>query len=238
MATKRKLASIAALVVSATIVLSGCNRSDTAIHIGADGDIGAAVTQVGVQKAALEPLGITNLEQFRFYIEQERNTPGASENCTYSENNKEYVLTCDSNDVSDEFSPFSEISVTRDGNTLVMSARKGALTGDLVDYRLGGEASGTIVFYFDGGTITQVQGAQNHRQPSDNVITFDMVDGEFFPEDTVVVVDHSANVTTWFLVGGILVAIVLGAVALSLSRRKPKNPFVESEEELGRSSDA
>lgn len=230
---RRKTAGIIAAGLAAMVALTGCNRSDTSVFIGDDGRIGSVVTQVGVQKDALGELGINELSEFVYYIENDRGTPNASEICDYSENPKEYVVTCETVDATQFEDPLDDIVTSVSGSTIILSAREGSIVSDLEDPALSGIASGTIVFYFDGAKIVEVDNpANNHRITNDNVVTFSLENGKFFQNDVTVVAERGSNAFWWFIGIGLALCLLLGVVLYFLARKEQGNPFLTEEESI------
>ncbi len=230
---RRKTAGIIAAGLAAMVALTGCNRSDTSVFVGDDGRIGSVVTQVGVQKDALNELGINELSEFAYYIENDRGTPNASEICDYSENPKEYVVTCETVDATQFQDPLDEIVTSVSGSTIVLSVREGAIVSELEDPRLSGIASGTLVFYFDGAKIVEVDNpANNHRITNENVVTFSLENGKFFQNDVTVVAERGSNAFWWFIGVGLAICLLLGVVLYFLARKEQGNPFLTEEESI------
>lgn len=230
---RRKIAGIIAAGLAAMIALTGCNRSDTSVFIGGDGRIGSVVTQVGVQKDALSKLGINELSEFIYYIENDRGTPNASEICDYSENPKEYVVTCETVDATQFEDPLDDIVTSVSGSTIILSVREGSIVSDLEDPELSGIASGTLVFYFDGAKIVEVDNpSSNHRITNQNVVTFSLENGKFFQNDVTVVAERGSNAFWWFIGIGLALCLLLGIVLYFLARKEQGNPFLTEEESI------
>jgi hypothetical protein len=222
----KRVVAIAFLSVITPLALTGCLRTNSDVNIGSDGDIGAATIVVGVEKIAAKTVGVDSLESFEGYVRENKEIMD-SDNCSFRETASEFVVDYSPDDVADGGGAYSGISTVVNGETLFVAIKEGSLVDGLPTNQLVETAVGTVMFYFEGDVANVTSPSSEYRIPSPNTVAFDLKNGKFFQQYTVITVQsHQSNIVL-FSVIGLLIALLLGSVYWFNHVSNQRNPFVD-----------
>jgi len=232
----KKSAFLIAAGVTMVLALTGCMRLDTTTNVNAQGQIDSVQLVVGVQKAAFDAFGgeVKTTEDFKKQVESNSGSEPTAEDkalydaCKYTENDTEWVMTCDLN--QDQYKKIMEQQstegATKDASnglgtfTLDGSTITGTIPTTKTDPQaasMGLTSTAHIVF---PGEVQSVSGAGATKDSSNaNAVIIDNMK----TDGTSVVITASngsgSSLLPVFLIGGILFLLIIGAAIIFGGKR-------------------